>query len=241
MSLSSLVNDLATRVGQEIKAVRAELSAGLSSKANDSAVVHNTGAENISGVKAFLSGLTVPNPSASAHPVRHDDSRLSNARTPTAHTHAQSDVTGLVTALDGKSPYEAGPYICTNYVTLNGRTTGRWCNGTISIPDPGFPYMLRFESGIEMRQNSNGRGRSQIYAGGSGSVSNQHSGGTLVAITPFHDRIGAYEQLRHFTIQTTPLTGAQTLYICGVRESGTGSHDFSNFQYQVHAYCVPVD
>jgi hypothetical protein len=31
-----------------------------------------------------------------------DDSRLSNARTPTAHTHAVADVTGLQTALDGK-------------------------------------------------------------------------------------------------------------------------------------------
>lgn len=31
--------------------------------------------------------------------VRADDSRLSNARTPTAHTHAQADVTGLAAAL----------------------------------------------------------------------------------------------------------------------------------------------
>lgn len=32
-----------------------------------------------------------------------NDSRLSDARTPTAHSHAISDVTGLQTALDGKS------------------------------------------------------------------------------------------------------------------------------------------
>jgi hypothetical protein len=31
-----------------------------------------------------------------------NDSRLSDARTPTTHTHAQSDVTGLSTALTGK-------------------------------------------------------------------------------------------------------------------------------------------
>jgi hypothetical protein len=31
-----------------------------------------------------------------------NDSRLSDARTPTAHSHAQSDVTGLSTALAGK-------------------------------------------------------------------------------------------------------------------------------------------
>ncbi|WP_431941693.1 phage upper tail fiber protein [Nocardia grenadensis] len=31
-----------------------------------------------------------------------NDARLSDARTPTTHTHAQSDVTGLSTALSGK-------------------------------------------------------------------------------------------------------------------------------------------
>ena len=36
--------------------------------------------------------------------VRSDDSRLTDARTPTAHTHVISDVTGLQTALDGKAP-----------------------------------------------------------------------------------------------------------------------------------------
>jgi hypothetical protein len=35
--------------------------------------------------------------------VRADDSRLSNARTPSAHTHATSEVTGLDTALAGKA------------------------------------------------------------------------------------------------------------------------------------------
>lgn len=36
--------------------------------------------------------------------VAADDARLTDDRTPTAHSHAQGDVTGLGTALDGKSP-----------------------------------------------------------------------------------------------------------------------------------------
>src|SRR5699024_6789805 len=40
--------------------------------------------------------------------VADTDPRLSNARTPTAHTHAQSDVTGLTAALAGKQ--DAGDY-----------------------------------------------------------------------------------------------------------------------------------
>lgn len=36
--------------------------------------------------------------------VQGSDARLSDARTPTAHTHAIGNVTGLQTALDGKSP-----------------------------------------------------------------------------------------------------------------------------------------
>ena len=41
--------------------------------------------------------------SSATKAVRADDSRLSNARTPTAHTHVIADVTSLQTALDGKA------------------------------------------------------------------------------------------------------------------------------------------
>lgn len=40
---------------------------------------------------------------ASGEVVKGNDSRLSDARTPTTHSHAISDVTGLQTALDGKA------------------------------------------------------------------------------------------------------------------------------------------
>lgn len=41
---------------------------------------------------------------ASADAVRHDDARNTDARTPTSHSHAQSDVTNLVSDLADKRP-----------------------------------------------------------------------------------------------------------------------------------------
>lgn len=39
--------------------------------------------------------------------VRADDSRLSNARTPTSHTHAESEITGLTADLAAKAPLDS--------------------------------------------------------------------------------------------------------------------------------------
>lgn len=47
--------------------------------------------------------FTTSGTSSSTKAVRADDSRLSDSRTPTAHTHPQSDVTNLVTDLAGKA------------------------------------------------------------------------------------------------------------------------------------------
>lgn len=90
--LAERVTALATATGQAIKALRA-------SKADDTAVVHITGAETISGVKVFGSAPQVPTGSLLANPVRRDDSRLSDRRDPNPHGHAQADVTGLASAL----------------------------------------------------------------------------------------------------------------------------------------------
>lgn len=56
---------------------------------------------------AFVGGSVVfaaSNEVSTTKAVRADDARLSDARTPTAHSHAQADVTGLTTALAGKVP-----------------------------------------------------------------------------------------------------------------------------------------
>jgi len=53
--------------------------------ADDALVVHKSGAENITGVKTFTVAPLVPVPGAAGNPVRNDDARNTNARTPTAH------------------------------------------------------------------------------------------------------------------------------------------------------------
>lgn len=54
-----------------------------------------------SGVVTLANALVVG--TAAGKVCAGDDTRLSNPRTPTAHTHAQSEVTGLVTALASKA------------------------------------------------------------------------------------------------------------------------------------------
>jgi hypothetical protein len=109
MSLVSQVSALATRLATEFNDVRSEVAASLAGKADtsalaakatDSAVVHLAGAETVSGVKTFSAAPSVPAPSAAGNPIRHDDSRLSNARTPTAHktTHATGGTDALAPA-----------------------------------------------------------------------------------------------------------------------------------------------
>ena len=62
-----------------------------------------------SGTLAFA---RIPTGTTSTTVCIGNDSRLSDARTPTAHTHAIADTTGLQTALDGKQT--AGSYVTTS-------------------------------------------------------------------------------------------------------------------------------
>lgn len=91
MSLIDGISALATRVGQEIKSVRDTMAA-------DSAVVHKSGDETVAGIKTFSSAPVVPLGAASGNPVRRDDARLSDARTPTSHSHAFGDLSGVADA-----------------------------------------------------------------------------------------------------------------------------------------------
>lgn len=58
--------------------------AALDAKADDSAVVHNTGSESIQGYKLFTQGIGVAQPSQANSAIRNDDSRL--VRWPSAYT-----------------------------------------------------------------------------------------------------------------------------------------------------------
>ncbi len=73
------------------------------------AKVNNTGNETIAGTKTFsgtviINGsIQVPVGTLLTHPVRRDDSRLTDSRNPTTHSHPISEVTSLQAALDAKS------------------------------------------------------------------------------------------------------------------------------------------
>jgi len=62
-----------------------------------------TGGGDLSTDRTFTVDFAASGVSSSTKAVRADDSRLSDARTPTAHTHSISDVTNLQTTLDGKA------------------------------------------------------------------------------------------------------------------------------------------
>ena len=62
---------------------------------------------------SLLTTGTVSDSLLSANIVRTSDSRLSDARTPTTHSHVISDVTGLQTALDGKQA--SGSYAASSH------------------------------------------------------------------------------------------------------------------------------
>lgn len=93
------------------------LTPGEIGAAADTAVVHTTGAETISGLKTFVNGVAVAHPSAANMAVRHDDPRLSDARTPTAHGHSPASIgaatadhthSGYATVNHGHSPGSIG-------------------------------------------------------------------------------------------------------------------------------------
>lgn len=76
-----------------VDALAARIAEVVSAKADDSAVVHDTGTETIGGAKTFSVAPQVPVGALLANPVRRDDARLTDARTPTAHNHAAADIT----------------------------------------------------------------------------------------------------------------------------------------------------
>lgn len=120
MALTDQVAALATRIGEEIKSVRSVM-------ATDSAVVHKSGAETISGLKTFGSAPVIPAPGAAGNPVRNDDTRNTNARTPTAHTHGTDQVTAAprtvtYAALAGMAP-ASGVAVDVVTCTLTGNPT----------------------------------------------------------------------------------------------------------------------
>lgn len=79
----------------------AGLTTDLAAKANDSAVVHDTGDETIAGIKTFSSAPVVPDGSFSQAKVSNLTTDLAG-KAAAAHSHAQADITNLSTDLAAK-------------------------------------------------------------------------------------------------------------------------------------------
>lgn len=126
-------------------AAQADLVAALATK-SDVGHTHSRTGGTLTGFGS-AAGLNVPaaGPAASNEVVKGDDARLSDARTPTAHSQAVSTITGLQTALDnlrvgaGSFTYvienpAVGTYIVEEYAEAAGtltHLTDRWTGTSI--------------------------------------------------------------------------------------------------------------
>jgi hypothetical protein len=101
LSAASLTSAISTEVNTLAGDVTA-LTTTVNGKAEDSSVVHVTGAETVAGIKTFTDAPVVPDSSFTVAKTSGLQGAL-DSKAPTSHTHAQADVTGLETALSGKA------------------------------------------------------------------------------------------------------------------------------------------
>jgi hypothetical protein len=88
--------------------------------------------------KSALTG-TSGSPSNGNKFVTDQDSRMTNARTPSSHTHTESEVTNLVTDLAGKEQSLGNP-------SLNGQVLSSTTGGLRSWIAPGLGYAINVQA-----------------------------------------------------------------------------------------------
>jgi hypothetical protein len=130
------------------KADQTDVDAALSDKADDSAVVHLTGTETIAGAKTFSTAPQIPVGSLLANPVRRDDARLSDARTPTAHK--STHVTG---GSDALAPSDIGAAASTHTHNANDVNAGTLNAARLPlVSDP--PVSLTYNAALAVDANA---------------------------------------------------------------------------------------
>lgn len=135
--------------------------------------------------------------SSSTQLVRADDSRLSDARTPTAHTHAISDVTNLQTTLDGKAASSHTHTIAniTNLqTTLDGKASTSHTHTKSQITDFAHTHTIgqvdNLESSLNLKMPvfKGGQEVANIFTGGtSGSLTADCNNGSIFLVSPTGD------------------------------------------------------
>lgn len=110
-------NDVANAVNQNTADLAAALTA-LSGKADKSTTITAGTGLTGGGTLAANRTLAADFGTGAGKVCEGNDSRLSDARTPTAHTHTIANTTGLQGALDGKA-------------AISGTATGLWMGTTL--------------------------------------------------------------------------------------------------------------
>lgn len=85
----ALSSDLQASVAQLQTAINGKADSGHN---HNSTYVDFATDQSVGGLKTFTTGVIVPVGSAAGNPVRRDDARLTDARTPTSHSHAIGDL-----------------------------------------------------------------------------------------------------------------------------------------------------
>lgn len=110
-------NDIANAINQNTTDLAAAITA-LSGKADKATTITAGTGLTGGGTLAANRTLAADFGTGAGKVCEGNDSRLSDARTPTAHTHTIANVTGLQTALDGK-------------IAGSGSATGLWMGTTL--------------------------------------------------------------------------------------------------------------
>lgn len=149
----------------------------LDDKADDSAVVHNTGAENISGYKQFVNGIGVGSPTQANSAVRNDDPRLTGG-SPYTITYSSTITPNLNNGNDQRVTLTGSPTIALATNPSDGEDLVLWFLAS------GADRTVTFNSSYEVSQPVPGRVFT-IPSGTWGSVLVRNRGGTRVLMAAY--------------------------------------------------------